>query len=421
MHTLLAAPDTTESMCKTMLSAEVLKYACVNLPNTKAGGDNPTHLLGGHRKNKLMGITDYLKSDVRTFKPGDMAMVIDGHNVLFHLPPKALFSRYRDIIESSNDRLRSRVGPAPVDSGVVENSIVISSPACSGPDGGAQTATAQDPLIPGVIMGPIEQMRRVFEKLNNDRANNQEGNLKYTCVFHDLLTAQEAHRESMSWWLYSLGPRIALWFSHTFGGEPEPSDLPGNDAEYGLTLDTNSLIIATPESLERKRCEDLGGLQTAIYGSYSSRCAFLNDIRPPFWTQHGTVPQNDTTWFNRDLPYSLAAKTFPVMTQNSMSAGLEENTKIAGQDQWENMWFHPHARALLDTHVWDATLPIAKVDTRKGEWTYWPRWAERGGARSADGQWQVWDKFCGGDLGEKLFRDGKGSWQDPRGGWTGGG
>lgn len=404
-----------------MLSMEVLKYPSATLPNTKGGGHDPSHVLGGGRETKLIGIMEYLQKDRPTFKPHDLVMVVDGHDPLFHLPPKALFSRYRDIIKSSNDRLRTSVGLGPVRHGIVRNSIVISSPACSGPAASDQASVSEDPLLPGVILGPVEDMRRLFERVNSDQESDQGDPLALSCIFSDILVAQEAHRQSMSWWLYAAIPRIALWFSHRFGGEPSASDIPTNGAEYGITLDTKSLIISTPETLERRRCDSLGDMEKSIYGKASPHCRYLNDITPPFWTLDGALPQNDTSWYNQDLPYSPSAKSFPVLTQNSPTARPEQNTKIEGLNQWKRMWFHPHARALLDTHVFEPSTYMARIGTEKGEWTYWSRWAEKAGGRTEDGQWRKWDEFCGGEFAEELFRDGRGSWEDPRGGWTGGG
>lgn len=449
-HVLLPATETSDKLCKTLLSAFVLNYPPPTLINygevyTGDGWDNGTHAA------KINGVYNFLSQSSK-IRDDDLVLVVDGYDVWFQLPPEVLVKRYHKIMRDTNRQLWRH--------GVLVHSDMISGkgnrsqrfvqtvlfgadklcwpnqpedPACAAvpastlPKDVYGSDTDKDPqgfhnrpryLNSGTLIGPAKDVRAIYERAL-EKVNQGRGAIGDQFVFAEILGEQSYMRLAsppMKGGLLSPGPNRIPFNSI----KPVQSD-PKRRFDFLIGLDYESSLFQTMTHSS----DDIAFITHSTLNSTSSMPipSDLITARPPY-------PLNDTLTFlmtNRILPLSPALDTLPLQDRNNWldvplgtnhrSAKVPALLHINGDKSlldswWPSMWFQPDARALLRHYI--RTPQPFIWGTTDGQDHVWDRRGGRGGAWTAAGRWLSWDVLSHG-LGGTVFADGKGPWGEEDG------
>jgi hypothetical protein len=471
-HVLIPANKGSPEVCKTIFSAALLDYPTPRLINWGKEYEDPDVAYGGAHIAKIEGVLEFLNL---LGPPSDeeMVLIIDGFDTWFQLRPSTLLDRYHAINDRANKRIAARIGSAGMKSTErpIRQTVVFAAqkrcwPASQddsecyavpesdlptdiyGPltdqDSGDQEAPftkyRQRYLNSGTIMGPVGDIKRIFNAALVKAKEQPASRGSDQAAFAALFGAQEYQRELIraehltSWqkfWakLYHDG-RDEILTDHPTHKKPElatSSDPLAN--EYGIGLDYRSEL-----SLPTVFSED-----DAIWLSHSSaadirsaatkagvpipdppRVSHLpQDIvqsTPPFWTSDYTggarVPASKS-WADISLFTNLWTGVSPVtIHHNAHAYGLKSRLRTT----WRETWYFPYLREILKTKAVAYRMPVAV--SRGQEW--WDPIDERAGVRFNDGHlpggWRDWDsdELCGtSEIAEGVFGDGWGKWVNP--------
>ncbi|MCJ1473741.1 hypothetical protein MMC13_002392 [Lambiella insularis] len=449
-HVLIIATETSDKLCKTLLSAFLLNYPPPTLINygEEFSGDNWDK---GTHAAKINGVYDFLSKSSKV-RDDDLILVVDGYDVWFQLPPEVLVSRYHKIMRDTNRQLwkygvllhSDTVGGKENRSQKFVQTVLFGAdklcwpnqpndPACAAvpsstlPKDVYGPGTDKDPegfsnrpryLNSGTLIGPAKDIRAIYERALQ-KVNQGLGAIGDQFIFAEILGEQSYVRlstPSANRGLLIPGPNTVPFKSI------KPVELnPGRRFDYHIGLDYESSIFQT-------MTHSVSDITFLTYSAetYNPSEALISDLitaRPPF-------PQNDTLTYlmtNRILPLSPALDTLPPPHQNSwLTVSLATNIRsikvpallhINGDKAlldswWPMMWFQPHARALLRQYM--RTPQPFVWGTADRQEHMWDRRGGRGGAWTTSGTWISWDILSQG-LEDKVFADGKGVWREEDG------
>jgi len=174
---------------------------------------------------KITGALDYFKVQDATHDE-DLAMIVDGFDVWFQLSPQIMIDRYQEINRRAEQRIRGRMGDAMKSENTSQTIVFSSQKRCwpgksddiscyAVPESplpryvyGPQTDTLsgdeknhylrirQRWLNAGFIIGPIKEMRALFERAQERAAANPDVQGHDQAVLADVWGEQEYSRES---------------------------------------------------------------------------------------------------------------------------------------------------------------------------------------------------------------------------------
>ena len=462
-HLLIPASEKNPNLCKTLLSASVLRYPSPTLINfhknfTGDGWDKGSHL------GKIRGIFDYL-SNSKQIKLGDLVLVVDGYDVWFQLPPEVLLRRYRDIIERDSKRLKKEFGVVqdqkPWQPGenrrtprftqrVIygadkecwpnrrEDPACSSVPASTLPDKAWGPATDKDPggwlnrpryLNSGCLVGSVADVKKIYEQAVVKVEEQSRGNMGDQFVISEIFGEQEFQRNMVREAIRSSGTRWKQWLFEKAGLSKNHTEndvtpkghrmLPGQRYEYGLGLDYEMDMFQTMThshaDMDFFHLNSTEGLNAAIKAKNlrtERPLAFLketSDAPPPFPRR----PRNQSNVNQMStldaLPDHLSWADVAIATNihvPSVPVLLHFNGEKSYLDTWwPRMWYQPYARALLRRYFRDPQTHSTTWDQRGGLGGFW----------TDQGQWLSWKELCGG-FEEEIFGDGRGEWGKEEGG-----
>lgn len=478
LHVLLPANEGNGDFCKTLFSAAALDYPTPRIINWGEDYKDLDIAYGGAHIAKIEGILGFLRQ-LGPQSDEELVLVVDGYDTWFQLRPSVLVDRYHAINDRANNRLASRMGYNLMNAtGVpIHQSIVFAAqkrcypatdddPECYAvPESDLPTDVygpltdrvsyneessfnkyRQRYLNSGTIMGPVGDMKHVFEaalikakEMSADTGSEQ-------AAFASLFGAQEYHRERIrqdnltDWQKFTSNfyryHRDDILAEHQTRKRPPPTDDLASH-EFGIGLDYRGEL-----SLPTVYSED-----DAIWLSYASASSIRDaaqqagvpapdpprvmhlaeDIKrstPPFWTADYTgqtfVPV-DKDWSDVKLFTNVWTGISPVTITHQTShtrtpKGQTPPPRTHLRGSWSDMFFHPYLRQILETKAKAYRMPAAY--SRGQEW--WGPIDERGGFRVEMGQlpghWLGWDRdeVCGtGDIAKEVLGDGRGSWRNP--------
>jgi hypothetical protein len=473
-HVLLPANEGNADLCKTLFSAAALDYPTPRMINWGEDYKDLDVAYGGAHIAKIEGILGFLRQ-LGLQSDNEMVLVADGYDTIFQLRPSVMLDRYHAINDRANRRIASRMGYRAMNASEVpiHQSIVFAAqkschpateddPECyavpesdlptdvygpltdrlSGDEETAFSKYRQRYLNSGTIMGPVGDMKRVFEAALVRAKEMPVDTGSEQAAFAALFGAQEYQREAIreryltGWKKFSKrDARDSILAEHPSHKRPELTD---NTAahEYGIGLDyrgelslptvfaENDAIFLTYSSASSIR---EAAQKAGVPAPDPPRVLHLDeDIKrstPPFWTADYTgqtfVPE-DKEW--SDVPLftniwtGISPATIVHPTSHSHLPKGQRPQKSQIRMNWRDLYFFPYLRQILETKAKAYRMPTAY--SRGQEW--WGPIDERGGFRIEMGQmpghWLDWDsdRVCGTrEISEEVLGDRRGNWVNP--------
>lgn len=472
---IVPASYTDSNLCKSVISSAILGYPAPVLINWNKKYEDDHLLFGGSHLAKIGGVLSYLDSliDANKKDENDLVMIVDGFDVWYQLRPNVMIERYFEINKAANTQLQQEHGRRSK----VEQRVVFSSqkrcyphdsqhPACFAiPDstlpmdtyGNETDADVGDPSNPylrfrprylnsGSVIGPLWAVRKVFERASEKMERDKYVGTDQT-VFSEIFGEQEFQRHVMKFQSRSILRKIMDFFAKKLNFEYsyilvdpeargdrvfmelEPKDHMAH--EFGIGLDYESKILHSTVFSEddtewviredRERITNLtmekgvplpprvGSLPQEVTNSlhpfYSSRWGYYRMDRIPVWQ----------TWYQVPLFTNIWTGVSPVAVHHNAH---RDDLKSRIKTHWNNTWFQPHVRAMLDQRSLSPTRQVALTYSTGSEkaW-YGPIYGswenEHSGVWTDTDEHIDFDRLCEG-VWDEVTRDERGSWEDPR-------
>lgn len=462
LHLLIPASNKNIGLCKTIFSAATLDYPTPRIINWAKEFNDPKMSNGGSHLGKIKGVLDFLRSLGPEYD-NDLALMVDGLDVWFQLRPETLIERYHTINDRANHRIRQRMGAAPTQINGIEISqrIILSSqkrcwpgdredPQCYaipestlpkhvyGPETDQLDVDPANPhnyvrqkyLNSGFIMGPIKDLRDMFEKafiyVKFSPGGSDQG------VFAKLFGEQEYTREALrAEHMAEFVPTGDLRDEIANPGHElhRPNTEDGDRFEFGMGLDYFSELGQPTVFCE----EDLAWLrydstpteleQIAKAAGFAGETPMVSSLpddvlnaAAPFANLNSGEDQelSNKTWTQIPLFTNLWTGVTPVTVHhNAHRDGLKNRIRT----MWNETFYFPHLRTILSDKAHSSRTAVAIFDGPQGREEWWSPIDRRGGVEIETGQWpgdfMKWDEICGDqETADEIFRDGKKPWKN---------
>lgn len=465
------------NLCKTLLTAGILKYPAPVIVNWNETFDNEALIHGGSHLAKISGLAAYLDS-MDPSQDEDLVMMVDGYDIWFQLRPQVVLDRYFAINARANKRILDDLGAEVVQRYTIKQEIVFSSqkrcwpwtendPPCYavpesslpsdvfGPLTDTDIGFEENPYIKfrprfinsGVIVGPVRAMRRLFTKAEKLLKEGQETNVgSDQYIFGHITGDQSIWREAMRRDSLSDAQKDAErlieannpksrwnWPESHFEEVRFKAGQDDGRIEYGVGFDYGSEIgiptVFSETDLEwltfhNKAQMHRAEQQVGIASDKSRLDELASDIArttPPFWTREydPNIP-SELLWDDVPLFTNLWTGNTPAVIHHNAH---RDGRKALRETWWTKLWSQKYARALFDAWVKEPVGPIAHAGVDKNsKKDWWPAERQKGGGRTwlshhtdANEETREWLGFDDicKDYHEEVFRDGKGPWQFP--------
>ncbi|RXG47011.1 hypothetical protein VDGE_03888 [Verticillium dahliae] len=238
MHMVIPVSKSDPRFCKNMLAQTILGYPRPTVVMWDQKFDDDRYLGKGSHLAKISGTLKWLEDPKNKKYDDDLVIMIDAYDVWFQLPPETLVARYHALRAAEDKRIAQRMGKAFAREKISSKVIFSASKRC-GPNEirsvacypvpesplpndiyGAVTDTMDGPsqwaglrtrhLVSGFIIGPVKDMRRIFQRANRNMVKCLEGDQKGDkyylpkchkgsdqSFFNEMFGQQEYHREVM--------------------------------------------------------------------------------------------------------------------------------------------------------------------------------------------------------------------------------
>lgn len=431
-HLLLPATATNLNFCKLLLSAAITGYPEPIVLGWEGHGQyngSESHLF------KISETLAYLNRLPST-ADDELVLLLDAYDIWLQLPLEVLIRRYHVAIDKGNVRLRSEGTYGAHHGGAqVKQSIIFGPDKTCWPDDKRRAACWAVPksslapdafgpatdtwIVPnrprwlnsGTIMGPAKDMRDMFaatmDMLNRKFDEGYEFKNSDQYYFQEMWAEQEINRLVLRDGNVE-APNIKDGVDGDLPMIPQDSR-----TEFHVTLDYESDVFQTSAyyteyltwmsfNHSTPSAEKVGGNLKRI-----DQFVLMDDVlrsSPRFPTENvgGHMP-TAKGWQDMMLGTNvITQQVFPVLHMT--------NEKRFRELWWPRMWFHPHARALLESAERKSALGsgiIAKVDGvshvisakdkvgQEGQGNSPGVWTERS-------EFLYWENVCGAYQGE-LF------------------
>ncbi|KAI9765147.1 MAG: hypothetical protein M1840_007740 [Geoglossum simile] len=466
-HLIIPASGTNPNLCKTLLSAFILNYPPPTLINFNRTFENnwgkSTHT------SKIRGVWNYLAKEGH-IADEDLVLIIDGYGVWFQLPPEVMIDRYYRAVRDANKRLEGRYGMTASKrwrskrTARFTETVVYAAdklcwpnskddPACQSipestlPENAWGPETDKDPegwlnrprfLNSGVVIGPAAAVKAVYSTAVMKVENQGRGMVGDQFVFSEIFGEQEYQREVARQANRRVSDRLQKWLFYKLGlgkvsenGIIKINDMlavEGLRYEFGIGLDYEVAMFQTMahshDDIRFPIYNNTAGLSAlqAELPIGSQRLTLPEDIsslRSPFPRARETLQTNITHTTTTlapalsPLPPNISWSGLPLGTNlhvPSIPALLHfHDEKPPLNDWWPYMWYHGHARTLLQSHILSSQGPAAAQAAGAGGQTWWDLRGGKGGAWTDRGLWMGWGEVCAG-FEEEVFGDGRGRW-----------
>lgn len=416
----LLIPSTNEpdiGFCRTVLSAGILGYPTPYILNRE---DRPRDAAGKERE-KIRTTNDHLNDMAAAGRDDDLVVLLDRPESWFQLRAEVLVKRYYRLVEQANRRLSKGFGK---EGPPVQRIIFGAQNHCSGhaldelacfapPDNPSDATSALKFLNAGVAIGPVRDLRRLFNRLNGKSVLRMGEEISQQSLLAEIFGEQEFQREYVRQSSWSSGKRTVQWMLKTMGFSRSSSiHIPGrkllenpekSDYEMGMGLDYgNELGLSVSRHAEQDSVHWVRhSAEPAWTGSFPSD---VKNSMPPFWTTTEANLPNDVMW--ADVPLLTSKRTGGIPAV--VNAGGEGGATTGNSLDWRSIWLHSHASRLWEAQQEIPRLPVMSVGDGSGtEHTFWDQELrrDRDGANWIDGGWKPWTDHCGFDeTGEVVLR-----------------
>ena len=185
-HYVVPATSSNKNLCRLVLSGVVTRFPPPVFINWGTQEDPDPYKV---HMGKVNGILDYLNAVSTPENQHDLVLILDGYDIWLQLPPEIFIQRYYAIIDAENKRLEKRMGKQKMMERDFRQSVLFgpdkmcwpedqTRPACWAVSESSLPRWAFGPetdsgkwrhhnrpkwLNSGTIMGPIGDVRKVFE------------------------------------------------------------------------------------------------------------------------------------------------------------------------------------------------------------------------------------------------------------------
>ena len=455
------------NLCKSVLSSALLGYPTPNLIHWSEENENTA--------KRIPVISDYLQN-LKVSDHIDLVLIADGFEHWFQLSPQILVDRYHAINRWENEAIQQKAR-GNKDAVNIKQSIIFNSekrcwpfmtneaecaPTVASPfpklmyevaNGTlVETGTRQVFLDSNFIVGPVDDMRMLFERANAKLEAAKEEDVSELQIFQEIWAEQEEHRRTL------LDPSLPASSIQILRSEIQ---LDANlRYDFGIGLDYTNALFPPPavpnvdypldflnfanETLLRQTyelrsvsiAEPIPSLHPDI-ASDKLPFASLADDNAYAEPKQGYLGPSSTKWSHVPMFTDLWTGITPVIIPQSppflvgsaSNDDLDMAQEMASDRARRTIWFLPLARKLLDAILRNQEGPVA-VEGKLGHGKMWfggtPReqFLEKGGfGVRLDGKGGGvfgWNEFCDEDAQTKSFRDGQGPWYWSKAGYTDG-
>lgn len=384
MHLLIPATSTNHHLCQLLTSAALMGYPAPVLINYGAPEDKDDYK---QHLTKVAGVLDYLHTLPET-KDDDLVFMIDGFDAWFQLPGDVMIKRYYDTVEAGYRQNVASYGQDIVDKHDIRDTVIFGSdkicwpggwerPACwavpesrlstmaFGPatDRGALERARPRWLNSGTIMGPVREVRDVFEAAQRKIEENHvtdsdqyyfgivQGEQSYKRRILKMEADQAKGRDisQMELWLRPKRP------------EKDIPKLPaGTRTEYYMGLDYESNLWQTIAYYD----EYLTWVRHNISEQYTTGLTpweyqFPNYILPDDLVHFSRSPlsasarPNDARDANAGMSEELFSWSTVPLVVNTASMTIPPVVHFTGKKAyreiwWGRSWFYPHQKSMLE-------------------------------------------------------------------------
>ncbi|WPG99674.1 Hypothetical protein R9X50_00249300 [Acrodontium crateriforme] len=415
--------------CKSVLTAEILHYPIPTMINLglKENGEGMEKFPDSER---ITIVVEYLKK-LPDYADESLVILLGTSSAWFQLRPDVLLNRYYDVNRKAEERLARDFGKRALKDGKIRQTVVFSAqnkctsheghhPACYAvPESpllnGMHRATAPRFLNIGSIVGPVKDLRTIFERAAQKAGEDKTADVQK--VLSELFAEQEIQREitrrsKWSWmtrtWNSWFGGRDVL----TGEASRQVIDhLEGEFSELGMGLDyAGEIAVVTGEDVDN-----------LVWKKYSSNSLppEIAASMPPFWSVSGgaDLPAQQS-WSDLDLLTDTRTSISPALIVNDPSSEKNRAANIEPHTQWwPKLWLQPFARPLLGASVFLPVAAVASVVDNNGtQHTFWNPLTtmDKAGIRTADQDFVSWEDMCREEQEIKdIFLDDKGPWVNP--------
>ncbi|KAI9823958.1 MAG: hypothetical protein M1819_001110 [Sarea resinae] len=466
-HLLILASEPNPNLCKTLLSTFILDYPPPTLINFEQNSQDSNGKKAS-RVGKIDGVYDYLRK-AKEVDEDDMALIIDGYDVWFQLPPEVMIKRYHNTVSEANDRLRSRYGLVVQNGSSGDMNVApkyterviygadkkcwsndpadlacASVPASTLPETSYTSKTESDPkgsltkprfLNPGTVIGPVSDLKAIYESASRKIGEKDRTDIGEQSIFAEIFGEQEYQREEFRKSTQTFGSRWWEWISDKLNyidgtaNATSPKNmtvLPGQQYEFGIGLDYESSLFQAITHAD-------SDVEMIIYNDTSLLTHFEathpaaggSPLTLPPEILHSTSPyslHNATDSTQTTLPLS---PTLDILPQNKTwkDVFLATNLRVPSispllhfngdksylSSWWNRMWYQSDARALLRHYMRTPEGSHAAQAAAVGGQRWWNMRGGTGGVWTDKGHWLEWADICGG-YEDIIFADGKGQW-----------
>jgi len=391
--------------------------------------------------NTVRIIHDFLQGQSHV-KDRDLVLLLNGTDTWLQLPSHLMLQRYERAVMQANEHSKKTYGSRRIGFSHVpvftESVVWAASGRCISTPGIGEFACRMMPASPdpnqptfpsaSAVMGSVADMRNIYDKVIQKLNDDTSVNVGMQTVTTELLAEQEASRR------LSASPQsFSAWTKWIFGYRHQAQNLhyeelnsasllPDGPQEFAMTIDhAQSLFQTTHEA------NDLVFVTLNDSASFrdNRQHAFMgSDILqsgPPFqvilkeWSTTLSVTQLD---FNATLdfvPTNLTWRELPLAANAEFSSipvaiHVDHQDQDLALQQWQQMWFHPYARAMLRNAFRTTEGAINAKSAASGGDDQWDTRGGKGGIWTQDGTWLAWGEICRGHEDE-LFGDGQGLWR----------
>lgn len=390
-HVLVAAPETRQNLCKTVLSAAILKYPSP-APVNQGLRDSGLGLMSTAETQKVY---NFLQNE-QMLDDEDLVLVLRGHESWFQLPPEILINRFIDITKASNARLRSQYGTRLVnnmtkpmfserilfgadnkcESNKASDLACTAVPYAPSPDSSWAPLANRDSedrqnrprwLNPSTILGRVSDMRALYSRAMEKSSLNHEAHA-FASIFGEQEYSREIARQSRTnRWLDWLASKMGSGLS-----APNVTNLhfeleQDRNYDFGIGLDYKSELFF-PLTHFQEDMEWLSFNRTSTsarileeHGKPGFKAFDLPlDIKrlpSPFeslttsreYRSFPSSPSLDLTtlsFSDLSLVANMQSTTIPPILQLDHDNTANETLL---DSWWQRMWYHSHAKAFLGT------------------------------------------------------------------------
>ncbi|KAH0422599.1 hypothetical protein KCU90_g9040, partial [Aureobasidium melanogenum] len=413
VHLLIPASGKDENLCKAIVGAAVLGYPSPKVLNWGKTFNDKHLVSGGSHIAKISGVSSYLES-LSPEQDGDLIVMTDGYDTWFQLRPETLIQRYFDINQRANERIRRELGDHVVNTNKIEQKIVFSAqkkcwpwaadaaPCYAVPNStlpedifGPDTDTDvgdRNPYLKfrprylnsGVVVGTAGAMRLLFaEALTRAKKDPNFGSDQN--IFGSIFGDQEVYREvvrqrDMPWIerqhnLRSEDPRRGLIREKDLEAVRNMT----SSMEFGIGLDyEGSISLPTVFSEDDTEWVNFDNQPWLDFFNYkrnidkdNSRLILAQDIAKTAapLSSNGTDGIESKDWSQVSLFTNIPTGFTPaIIHHNAHRDGMKNlRTKV-----WDQIWFQPYARVLMDQYMDTPLTALAVAGGR--EWRSSDEW-----------------------------------------------